>query len=94
MIDDLYNMNETPSRGDIAEKLNESTQTSPEEVTIQVVLSGVGAARYNFVKSLLMISLGMSERDADAYICRVGAEAEISKLAELWNKKENSNEGR
>ena len=41
---------------EVIKKLNEAIENSPEEISINVILSGNGAKKYNIVKTLLSAS--------------------------------------
>ena len=77
---------------DILKKLNEAIENSPEEISVNVILTGIGAARYHFAKSLLKSAYpNLEERDIDKYLVRAGAEREIERLAYLWKMVQNDN---
>lgn len=84
---------EKPPVSEITEKLNKSMENCPKEVSVNVILTGKGAARFYFAKSLLQNAYpNLSETDIIKFLVRAGAEREIERLAYIWNlvKDENS----
>ena len=81
-----------PPVSEITESLESELEKRPEEVSVNVILTGIGAARYHFSKSLLRSAYpNLEERDIDKYLVRAGAEREIERLAYLWKMVQNDN---
>jgi protoheme ferro-lyase len=81
-----------PPVSEITESLESELEKRPEEVSVNVILTGIGAARYHFAKSLLRSAYpNLEERDIDKYLVRAGAEREIERLAYLWKMVQNDN---
>ena len=81
-----------PPISEITESLESELEMRPEEVSVNVILTGIGAARYHFAKSLLKSAYpNLEERDIDKYLVRAGAEREIERLAYLWKMVQNDN---
>jgi hypothetical protein len=82
-----------PPVSEITETLETELEKRPEEVSVNVILTGKGAARFYFAKSLLENAYpNLSESDIIKFLVRAGAEREIERLAYIWNlvKDENS----
>lgn len=81
-----------PPVSEITETLESELEKRPEEISVNVILTGIGAARYHFAKSLLKSAYpNLEERDIDKYLVRAGAEREIERLAYLWKMVQNDN---
>ena len=76
----------------ITASLESKLENSPDEVSVNVILTGIGAARYHFAKSLLQSAYpNLDSRDIDKFLVRAGAEREIERLAYLWKMVQNDN---
>ena len=81
-----------PPVSDITKTLEEKLENAPKEVSVNVILTGIGAARFHFAKSLLQSAYpNLEERDIDKFLVRAGAEREIERLAYLWKMVQNDN---
>ena len=63
----------------------------PESVEINVTLTGVGAARFNFARTLLVQGFGISEEEAAKVLVQSGAMAHIKRFAEQASPGANDN---
>lgn len=63
----------------------EALLNSPEEININITLTGSSASRYNFIKTL-MTSLGLPENETNKFLLQSGVELEIKKLQEGLSK--------
>jgi hypothetical protein len=59
----------------------EALMNSPEEININIKLTGPNASRYNFIKTL-MTSLGLPEDETNMFLIQTGVETEIRRLQE------------
>lgn len=81
-----------PPISDITASLESKLENAPDEVAVNVILTGIGAARYHFAKSLLQSAYpNLDSRDIDKFLVRAGAEREIERLAYLWKMVQNDN---
>ena len=81
-----------PPLSDITTSLESKLENTPEELSINVVLTGIGAKRYHFAKSLLQSAYpNLNNQDIDKFLVRAGAEREIERLAYLWKMVQNDN---
>jgi len=81
-----------PPVAEITDKLNKAMENCPKEVAVNVILTGKGAKRFYFAKSLLSNAYpNLSESDIVKFLVRAGAEREIERLAYVWNLVQNEN---
>lgn len=72
-------------KASIASDLGKALENMPGEVRVAVTLTGKGAARYHFARTLLLLSFpDLTQEDVDKYLVRAGAEREVERLAHLW----------
>jgi hypothetical protein len=63
----------------------EALLNSPQEINININLTGNSASRYNFIKTL-MTSLGLPEDETNIFLLQAGVELEIKRLQESLSK--------
>jgi len=72
---------------DILKKLNEAIENSPDEISVNVILTGNGAKRYHIVKTLLLASYPeLDDIELEKFIVRSGVERELARFSEIWNE--------
>lgn len=72
---------------DVLRKLNEAIENSPDEISINVILTGNGAKRFHIVKTLLLASYPeLDEIELEKFIVRSGVERELARFSEIWNE--------
>lgn len=77
---------------EITNELETAIINTPDELPINVILTGKSAARYHFARTLLSSAYpNLSLSDIDKFLVRGGAEREIEKLAYLWKKVQDDN---
>ena len=83
----MSNINfESSNINEIVKRLNEALSDAPEEVAVNVILTGNGAKRFHIVKSLLSSSYPELEDDEiDKFILRSGIERELARFSHIWN---------
>jgi hypothetical protein len=72
--------NPIPTVQDIIDKIKDNIKNPPDEIDINIKLTGIGAKRYYFIKKLLIASLNEEENEIDKYLIRSGVEQELLKL--------------
>jgi hypothetical protein len=71
---------------EIIANLNEAILNAPEEISINVILTGNGAKRFHIVKSLLASTYPeLEDEEIDKFIVRSGIERELGRFSEIWN---------
>lgn len=77
------NFNIAP-RQDIVEKIEEAFRNPPEEISINVIIKGSSAAKYNILKTMLSASFpDLEDEEIDKYIIRAGVERELEKFSNI-----------
>ena len=66
-------------------KINTELQSSPEEIYINVILTGVGAKKFHLVKTIISTTNPeFDEEEIYKYIIRSGIEREMEKISKIW----------
>lgn len=65
----------------VADAVQNAMRHPPLEINRNIILDGNAAARYFFVETMLMESLGLTRDEASAYIFCAGAEREIERFS-------------
>lgn len=74
----------TGSRQEIVRKIEKAVTDPPEEIAINVIISGTTARKFNLLKTIISSSMPeLEEDDVIAYIIRAGVERELEKFADV-----------
>jgi len=67
--------------------VEEKLSNPPEEISVNLVLTGNGAKRYHFVMSILSsIYPELNEEEVHKYLLRSGVERELERITNIWNQ--------
>jgi len=76
-------MNINPS--EVLNKINSELQSSPDEISINVILTGIGAKKFHLVKTIISsTNPEFDEEEICKYIIRSGIEREMEKISKIW----------
>ena len=75
----------TVSIANAIQNAENALMNAPEEININIKLTGHTASRYHFILTL-MTSLGLPEDEANKFLFQSGVEAEIIRLQESVSK--------
>jgi hypothetical protein len=79
----------SPTPSEIISNIEKELATPPKEVAINLILTGNGAKRYHFIKSILSSSYPeLDNEEIDKYLLRSGVERELERIAHIWNQNE------
>ncbi len=80
-----HNLNfKMANRKQIVDKIEEALENPPEEIPINVILTGNGAKRFNLLKIIIGSSYPeLDEEDIIKYIIRAGIEREFEKFSDV-----------
>jgi len=74
----------TGSRQEIVHKIEKAVANPPEEIAINLIISGTTARKFNLLKTIISSSMPELEEDeVIAYIIRAGVERELEKFADV-----------
>ena len=74
---------------EIIKSVEEKLANPPNEVAVNLILTGNGAKRYHFVMSILSsIYPELDEEELHKYLLRSGVERELERITNIWNQYE------
>jgi hypothetical protein len=74
-----------PNPAEILRKVNESIISAPDEIAVNVIISGNGAKKFHIIRTFLSESYpDLDIEEIDKYILRSGVERELAKIASIW----------
>lgn len=77
------NFNISP-RKEIVDKVEQAMMNPPDEVAVNVLLTGVSAKKFHIIKTLIESSMpDLEEDDILKYIIRAGVERELEKFSQV-----------
>lgn len=77
------NFNISP-RKEIVDKVEQAMMNPPDEVAVNVLLTGVSAKKFHIIKTLIASSMpDLEEDDILKYIIRAGVERELEKFSQV-----------
>jgi hypothetical protein len=65
---------------ELIDKIQKEIENPPEEIVINIKLTGIGAKRYYFVSKILQEGFDETSEDIAKYLIRLGVEQEITKI--------------
>ncbi len=72
---------------EIIKAVEEKLSNVPDEVSVNLILTGNGAKRYHFVMSILeSIYPELNEEEIHKYLLRSGVERELERITSIWNQ--------
>lgn len=81
----MENLNPNLQKDHLLKEVNSKLTNIPEEISVNVILKGVGAKKYHFVKSVLSSAYPeLDEDDIDKFIVRSGIEREMARFSKIW----------
>jgi hypothetical protein len=70
---------------EILNKINADLQNAPEEIPVNVILTGEAAKKYYLMKTILSsVAPEFDDEDICKYIIRSGIEREMEKISDVW----------
>jgi hypothetical protein len=70
---------------EILNKINSELQNTPDEISINVILTGIGAKKFHLVKTIVSnTNPEFDEEEIYKYIIRSGIEREMEKISKIW----------
>lgn len=86
---EFWNMNhnlnfKVAPRSEIVAKVEEAVMFAPEEVPVNILLTGTSAKKFHIIKTLITSSMpDLEEDDVVKYILRAGVEREFEKFFDV-----------
>lgn len=72
---------------EIIKSVEEKLSNPPQEISVNLVLTGNGAKKYHFVMSILSsIYPELNEEEVHKYLLRSGVERELERITNIWNQ--------
>lgn len=72
---------------EIIKSVEEKLSNTPDEISVNLILTGNGAKRYHFVMSILAsIYPELNEEEIHKYLLRSGVERELERITNIWNQ--------
>ena len=69
---------------EIVREIEKAVSNPPEELAINLIISGVTAKKFHLIKTIISSSMPeLDEDDITAYIIRAGVERELDRLSEV-----------
>lgn len=69
---------------EIVREIEKAVSNPPEELAINLIISGVTAKKFHLIKTIISASMPeLDEDDITAYIIRAGVERELDRLSEV-----------
>jgi hypothetical protein len=77
---------DSTNKNEIMRQIQDDLQNTPDEIPINLILTGEGAKKFHFVKTVLFRSFPeLSEEDIFKFIIRSGVERELARFSNIWN---------
>lgn len=77
---------DSSNKNEVMKQIQEDLSNVPDEIPINLILTGSGAKKFHFVKTVLSRSFPeLNEEDIFKFIIRSGVERELARFSHIWN---------